>query len=903
LPQAATNRLPTRLPVTSSKEEFQMSKRASKRRIKNPILRLSFVLAATVSAAIMLLTAGVSATNPTPSSGTVTTANTPSNPLTYTGGPFTVGNPTGLTGLQCSSTLPCDDYTLTVDLPDGMLDTHEIRIRFSWPLIPTADYDVVVYKGSTIYAQAGSSSMPEYIGLPATSGTYLIRVVPFNPNGTSYTAQITVNQKAPTGAAGHGHLPVFRNFVAPSGMGDDAGEPSIGVNWKTGKVMYDAGLQSYRVTFTDSAAPTTAQWEDVSATTSVTSLDPILFTDHETGRTIVSQLSGTTSLSSVSDDDGTTWIPDEGGGLTSGVDHQTVGGGPFHAPLVNPPSPAYPHAVYYCSQQLYTAFCARSDDGGLTYGPTVPLYTTECGGIHGHVKVAPDGTVFVPNHNCGDNQGVAVSEDNGITWQVRKVVDSDPTTTVGDSAPSDWDPSVGTGRGDKVAGGRTYFGYKNLDGHAHIATSDDHGLTWRDDQDVAPMIVRNSAFPAVVAGDDDRAAFAFLGTDKPGGDATAVWYLYISTTYDGGKTWITTNATPNDPVQRGTICSGGLGCTGGDRNLLDFIDAAVDKDGRILVAYADGCVGNCINSFPNSGTSKATIARQTGGRRLFAASDPTPHAQVADFDGDGQTDVSVFQPNDGSWNVINSATNTTMARNWGTNGDQPVPGDYDGDGKADIAVYRPSEGNWYIINSSTNTMTLKNWGLSDDNVVPGDYDGDGKTDVAVYRPSEGNWYIVKSSDNSLLLKSWGSSGDIPVPGDYDGDGKTDIAVYRPSEGNWYIVNSSNNSMTLKNWGASADKIVPADYDGDGKTDLAVFRPSEGNWYIVKSSDGALLLKNWGNVDDVPVPGDYDGDGRADIAIFRPSENNWYIINSSTGSSALQNLGGSGVVPVPSAYNH
>src|SRR5437764_3182273 len=216
-----------------------------------------------------------------------------------------------------------------------MLDTHEVRIRFSWPLIPTADYDVVVYKGSTIYAQAGSSSMPEYIGLPATRGTYLIRVVPFNPNGTSYTAQITVNQKAPTKAAGTGVVPVFRNFAAPTGLGDGAGEPSIGVNWKTGKVMYDGGLKSYRVTFTDSAAPTTAVWENVSAPTSKTSLDPILFTDHETGRTIVSQLSGTTSLSSVSDDDGTTWIPDEGGGLTSGVDHQTLGGALYHQPRIN----------------------------------------------------------------------------------------------------------------------------------------------------------------------------------------------------------------------------------------------------------------------------------------------------------------------------------------------------------------------------------------------------------------------------------------------------------------------------------------------------------------------------------------------------------------------------------------
>ena len=75
----------------------------------------------------------------------------------------------------------------------------------------------------------------------------------------------------------------------------------------------------------------------------------------------------------------------------------------------------------------------------------------DCGGLHGHVKVAPnDGTVYVPNKSCGGNQAVAVSEDGGTTWSVRK----DPASTAGDS-----DPSVGVG-----AKGTVYMGYQAADG-------------------------------------------------------------------------------------------------------------------------------------------------------------------------------------------------------------------------------------------------------------------------------------------------------------------------------------------------------------------------------------------------------------------------------------------------------
>jgi hypothetical protein len=168
---------------------------------------------------------------------------------------------------------------------------------------------------------------------------------------------------------------------------------------------------------------------------------------------------------------------------------------------------------------------------------------------------------------------------------------------------------------------------------------------------------------------------------------------------------------------------------------------------------------------------------------------PLRHSKIADFDGDNDTDRSVFR--NGTWYTEGQATGFL-----GQTGDIPVPGDYDGDGDAEVGIWRPAVGGWYIAGQPTQWI-----GLEGDIPVPGDYDGNGTTDRAIWRPQVGGWYV-----SSQATKWIGLQGDVPVPGDYDGNGTTDRAVWRPGVGAWYV-----DAQTTAYLGAQGDVPLPLPY--------------------------------------------------------------------------------------------
>ena len=549
-----------------------------------------------------------------------------------------------------SNTTLNDQHTVAVSFPSGLNKAYDTLVRFSikWDDTvgnnTTQDMALYVYgPDHKLVAASDGSQAEEGINVTdRTGGVYTVLVCAFQnlPQGTPYVGSATAYTVVP---AHFPHAkgvvaPTYKQYLAPKGLSDNAGEPSIGANWKSGNTLFTSNTDEYVVKFNDTLG--TSTWtlvnDDITDPSNKISFDPIGFTDHETGRTIVSQLYLACSAAAYSDDDFDTLVtPSQGCGTgLNGFDHQTFGGGKYpegYGPLLS-----YPHAVYYCSQGqglvLGGATCARSDDGGVTFNPPVATWTTECSGIHGHVQVSPkDGTVYLPNAKCGDKQGVAVSRDAGTSWTVR---------TIPDSIAGESDPYVGVG-----TDGTLYFSYSDGTGHARVAVSRDHGTTWSKSIDVGtPAGVRNSEFAMVVAGDGDRATVAFLGTTTPGstqaasfgknaaGDTFvgAAWHLYMATTYDRGATWTTVDATPTDPVQRGCIWNSGG--SNPCRNLLDFDAVTIDKTGRVMVGYADGCVGPAINSAADCVASTAVsdnkldnhgaILRQVSGKTLFKAYDP-----------------------------------------------------------------------------------------------------------------------------------------------------------------------------------------------------------------------------------------------------------------------------------------
>ena len=456
---------------------------------------------------------------------------------------------------------------------------------------------------------------------------------------------IVVDQPLPTTfVTGSDGLPVDVPLIPMEFMFSDVGEggpePSIGVT-SSGCIFLIAMEKPMR------SCDYGLSWENTADITQapITS-DPYGWVDPVTDRVFNIHMMGLESTwIGWSDNDGESWMgnPHDSGPLPLN-DHIKLATGPWVDSVYGIPgslSPIYEEAVYFCYNKLAGIFCYTSFDGGASFevgGLIVGLATTN-GGLHGAITTAPDGTVYVPPRVA--TPSIIFSKDNGMTWQER---------TMGEDVSTPYPRKNSEVATDTES--NAYHIWTGADFGVYMSRSTDSGETWEQTSTrISPVEIISNTFPQVDAGDPGRIAITYLGSqnssalgqpDIDGGNWTGnPHYATGNVSYDLYVTFSLNALDPepifytyrlsDDPVQIGSICLNSGDCRdigGSNRNLLDFNDLHIDRDGRVYIAFADGCTGTCATG--NASTPEDS--RDRLGSMYYLADGPSLYADIDDLD-------------------------------------------------------------------------------------------------------------------------------------------------------------------------------------------------------------------------------------------------------------------------------
>ena len=434
--------------------------------------------------------------------------------------------------------------------------------------------------------------------------------------------------------------PLDMDFVF-SNVGEQGAEPSIGVT-SSGCIFFIAFEKpmrscDYGQTWVNTRDITQAPFTN----------DPYGWVDPITDRVFNIHMMGLqTTWVGWSDNDGESWAGNpHDSGTTPLNDHIKLGSGPWtdegYGAVGSLSSNLYETAVYFCYNKIAGIFCFTSFDGGATFeagGQIVGLATSN-GGLHGAITTAPDGTVYLPPRVATPT--IIFSKDNGYSWEERYMGEDVGTPSIRKNGEVATDTES-----------NAYNIWVGGDQGVYMSTSVDSGNTWNQESiRVSPIEVISATFPHTSAGDPGRIAITYLGSedadelgqpdidDQPW-DGNAHYattnvshYLYVTyslNALDENPVFHTQKVSP-DPVQVGSICLNSGDCRsnegGSNRNLLDFNDLHIDLEGRVYIAFADGCTGTCASG--NESTS--SNSRDRLGSMYYLGNGPSLYESVGNL--------------------------------------------------------------------------------------------------------------------------------------------------------------------------------------------------------------------------------------------------------------------------------
>lgn len=213
----------------------------------------------------------------------------------------------------------------------------------------------------------------------------------------------------------------------------------------------------------------------------------------------------------------------------------------------------------------------------------------------------------------------------------------------------------------------------------------------------------------------------------------------------------------------------------------------------IVITKANGTTTQWVGSLTSFSGGVATLGGGgSGGSMTFGgAPDLTVGRRfLGDINGDKYADAIVVNASN-DWVVCNSSSaglngSRTTLTGFYLPGDVPLVADFTGDGRSDIALFRGGE--WYVrpslssgFGTDGSTNIHKSYGgLLGEIPLAGDLNGDGKADIVVVQNNAGTfqWAASNLVGDAMQSVLFGFVTDTPLLADINGDGRKDAVVVR-----------------------------------------------------------------------------------------------------------------------------